>query len=250
MLVLLLTLFSVGAHGQTSGKEVTEHVQSWYSINNTFRFSGRWGMVTDYHVRRDNFMKDDYFYFLRIGAIYWVADRYPVIAGVAHLWLAPPPGNSTWSNENRIYEQWSAVTRQHRAIVLNRIRLEQRWRDNIVNDEVVGPKQFTTRLRYLVSFERPVFKNPKMPSPVISDEVLVQFGPSIQYNTFDQNRLFLDLKVPLNTKLSFDIGYMNIWQQRPTGYQYDMSHVFRLFFYYNVDFSGTKHVTDPMGDAE
>jgi hypothetical protein len=65
--------------------------------------------------------------------------------------------------------------------------------------------------------------------------VLVQFGKAIDLNTFDQNRLFVGLKIPIKPDLSFDVGYMNILQQKPSG-QYDLSNIFRLFFYYTPDF--------------
>jgi hypothetical protein len=237
----VFVFLSLLAVGQTPAeKQVTTHSQSWFSINSTVRFSDRWGAIGDFHVRRDDFMADDYFYFLRFGVCYWVASKYPVIAGIAHLWLAPPDGDTTWSNENRIYQQWSAVAGQGRVSVLNRVRLEERWRDVITDDKVVGNKQFSLRLRYLASFDIKVFENPKIPSLVVSDEVLVQFGKSIVYNTFDQNRLFFGLKVPLSKKLSADVGYMNILQQKSSGIKYDQSNVFRLFFYYNVNLSKAK----------
>lgn len=220
-----------------SEKQVTHYTQSWFSINSTFRFSNHWGMVADIHVRRDDFVMDDYFYFLRAGVGYWISGKYPVILGVAHLWLAPPEGDSTWSNENRIYQQWSSVLKQDKVLILNRIRLEQRFIDHITNDEITGNKQFSVRLRYLTSFEFRVFSNPKIPSPVLSDEIHIQFGSGIVYNSFDQNRLFLGVKVPVSEKLNFDIGYMNVLQQKSTGYKYTMSHVFRIFIYYNLDFT-------------
>ena len=45
-------------------KETTTYVQSWISINSAFRFSNRWGAVGDFHIRRNNFLNDDYFYFV------------------------------------------------------------------------------------------------------------------------------------------------------------------------------------------
>ena len=156
---------AVSAQVPPSAKEVTNHNQSWLSFNSTFRFSNRWGAVADVHVRRDQFLSEDFFYFLRVGCVYWVAEKYPVIAGVAHLWLAPPRGSETWGHENRVYQQWSGVSQLDKVSVLHRIRLEERWRDKIVNDEVVGDKQFSFRLRYLASFEIKLFENPEKPVP-------------------------------------------------------------------------------------
>lgn len=239
--IFFLSMVLVGTNALSqagsSEKQVNSYIQSWVSLNSTLRFSKYWGMVADVHVRRDDIISEPYFYFLRTGISYWISGKYPVILGVAHLWQAPETGNRTWSDENRIYQQWSAVQKQGIVSVLHRIRLEQRWKDHIVNDEVVGDKLFSLRLRYLASFDFRIFANPKIPSLVVSDEVLVQFGKSITYNTFDQNRLFIGVKEQLSRKLSCDLGYMNIWQQKSSGNLYAMSHVFRLFFYYNLDFT-------------
>ena len=239
--------------GQTSGneKQVTHYQQCWTSINSTMRFSNHWGVIADFHVRTDDYFNDIYFYFLRIGAANWIKGKYPVALGYAHLWQAPKDGGQTWSDENRIYQQWSASHTEGIVKVLNRIRTEQRWKDVIVDDAKTDDKQFSFRLRYLATFEIQVFRNKKIPSLVVSDEMLVQFGKDVGLNTFDQNRLFLGLKVPINSTLCFDIGYMNILQQKSSGYQYDLSNVFRLFFYYTPDFRNKeKEIPEYLDGAE
>jgi hypothetical protein len=79
-----------------------------------------------------------------------------------------------------------------------------------------------------------------MPSLVLADEVLLNFGREVVYNTMDQNRIFVGIKQNLNPQLSFDFGYMNVYQQRSSGYQYDMNHTIRLFFYYNGGWNGDR----------
>ena len=49
---------------------------------------------------------------------------------------------------------------------------------------------------------------------VLSDEILIQFGKEVVYNTFDQNRIFIGIKQTISSKLSFDFGYMNVYQQK------------------------------------
>lgn len=234
----ILIFLNVLAFGQTSGigKQVTHASQSWISVNSTMRFTDHWGLMADFHVRKDDFFTEDYFYFLRIGAVNWINGKYPVAYGMAHLWLAPKAGSTTWTNENRLYQQWSATQPQGIISVFHRIRTEQRWRDVVTNDQKTGDKIFSFRLRYLASFEAKIFKNKKLPSLVLSDEILVQFGKEITMNAFDQNRLFTGIKVPVRHNLSFDLGYMKILQQKSTGYQYDSTDFFRLFFYYTPDF--------------
>lgn len=119
--------------------------------------------------------------------------------------------------------------------MLNRIRNEQRWQQKILNDRPTGAIKFTNRVRYLLSFTIPINKNPKYPSIVLSDELLVQFGKEVVYNVFDQNRLFLGIRQPINKHLSFDMDHMLVNQQKATGYQYDQTNTFRWFFYYTPD---------------
>jgi hypothetical protein len=234
----ILFFWNLLALGQTSTneKQISHFSQSWFSVNSTMRFSDHWGLMADFHFRKEFFFKDDFFYFARLGAVTWINGKYPLAYGIARLWLAPKPGGTTWSNENRFYQQWSATHKEGIVSVLHRIRTEQRWRDVIINDQKTGDKLFSFRLRYLASFDARIFRNNKLPSLVLSDEILVQFGKDIVFNTFDQNRLFLGLKLPIKSNLSFDIGYMKILQQKSTGYKYDSSNVFRLFFYYTPDF--------------
>ena len=79
----------------------------------------------------------------------------------------------------------------------------------------------------------PVSRNKKVPCISISDEVMIHFGKEVIYNRFDQNRLFLGIKQNISKTLSFDLGYMRIWQKKYTAGQFDRDHCLRLFFYYN-----------------
>jgi hypothetical protein len=246
--LLLVAFMNMPAFGQPV-KEITYHQQSWMSVNTVLRFSDHWGLMADFHMRKEDFMANEYFYFVRLGAVTWINGKYPLAYGVAHLWQAPKDGNILWANENRIYQQWSANQREGIVSILHRIRLEQRWREIIANDTTAIARQFSVRLRYLASFDIRVFKNHHLPSLVVSDEILVQFGKEV-LNTFDQNRFFVGLKVPISKNLTFDIGYMNILQQRVTSHQYDSSDVFRLFFYYNLDFRKNKGVGEYFENTE
>ncbi|HAK11120.1 MAG TPA: hypothetical protein DCO78_03300, partial [Chitinophagaceae bacterium] len=61
----------------------------WTSVNSTIRFSDRWGLMADLHMRRNNFIADPGFYFIRVGAYHWVNHKTVLSAGYGHMWLAP-----------------------------------------------------------------------------------------------------------------------------------------------------------------
>ncbi|HSD13025.1 MAG TPA: DUF2490 domain-containing protein [Flavobacterium sp.] len=215
-------------------KEIVQGTQSWFSINTVTKFQEHWGLVADAHIRSDNFLKENNFYFLRGGFTYLPNVKMTFTMGYAHMWLAPSnPEWSTYSDENRIYQQFQLNTLFENVGILQRIRIEQRWQEKIVDDKESGNQRYTNRIRYLAFFGIPVFKKKNLPILVVSDEILVHFGNEVVYNTFDQNRFFIGIKQSINSKLSFDFGYMNVFQQKYSGYQYDMNHTLRLFFYFN-----------------
>ena len=58
------------------------------------------------------------------------------------------------------------------------------------------------------------------------------------------------MKQTLSRSWSFDLGYMLVYQQKASGYQYDLNHTLRWFFYFSPDYRKTKSTHEPAGDAE
>jgi uncharacterized protein DUF2490 len=107
----------------------------------------------------------------------------------------------------------------------NRFTVEHRRRDINFNDVYVP----NWRLRYMARLEKPVMgilRNNKPVSFFIGDEVLVQFGKAVKNNAnmFDQNRASagFSLEVVKNIRTSF--SYLNIFQQRANGKDFDDAH--------------------------
>ena len=221
---------------QTKTKEVNVQSQSWVSLNSTIRLSKKFGVIADLHMRRNNFFAAPGFYFVRTGLDYWINENITAVLGYGQMWVAP--SNPAWHHfvqEHRVYQQVQMFSKIGKITLLNRIRNEQRWQEKIVNDKFTHNYKFTDRVRYLLSFTIPVFENKQLPSLVLSDELAIQFGKEVVYNTFDQNRLFIGIKQPVCKGLSFDLGYMLFTQEKSTGYQYDKNNTFRWFFYYTPD---------------
>lgn len=232
-ILIFIVLLTHWANAQFPPRQVNEQAQFWTSVNSTIKFNEHWGLVADAHIRRNNFINDPSFYFLRAGIQYQVLPDFNVTVGYGHMWIAP--GRSDWqnfSNENRLYQQGILVSKIGKVSLVSRIRNEQRWQQIIEDDKPSGRWRFTNRIRYLLSATIPVSKNNWVPKLVLSNELLVHFGKPVLYNAFDQNRVFVGIKQQISKDWSFDFGYMMVYQQKFTGYQYDMNHTTRLFFYY------------------
>lgn len=230
----LLFLISFTSFAQNGAKEINHQYQSWFSINTKTTIYKKWSVLADVHIRRNHFLADPGFYFVRTGIAYNIKPKLYAAAGYAHAWIAPAaPGWKTYANENRIYQQLQYNTAVKKVNLLLRLRNEQRWVQKMVNDHYSGQNRFTNRLRYLLNVSVPVFKNKHLPSLVMADELNIQFGKEVVYNTFDQNRFFVGIKQNISPLLSFDMGYMKVYQKKLSGYQYDSNDTFRLFLYYN-----------------
>lgn len=241
LLIIGIALLQLNSFAQTKSKEVNTQDQTWFSVNSTIRLNEKFGIITDLHMRRNNFLSDPGFYFARVGVNYWLKENVTATAGYAQLWLAPAnPNWNRFARENRVYQQIQMASKIGKLGLVNRLRNEQRWQQKIVNDKFIDKYKFSDRVRYLLSVTVPVFKNPHYPSLVVSDELLVQFGKEIVYNTFDQNRAFVGIKQSISHELSFDLGYMLVYQQKASGYQYDENNTLRCFLYYAHDFRKKK----------
>ena len=219
---------------QAQTKSINTQYQSWISVNSVLKISPQWGIMADLHNRRYHFMEENSFNFARAGVQYSFDKHLSVAAGYAHLWAYPTTKDwHTIAHENRIYQQLQYSSKWKSINILQRLRNEQRWQQKIVNDAYSGQFRFTDRVRYLLSLTIPVFKNKKLPALAMADEICLQTGKEVVFNTFDQNRFFIGIREQLRPDLSFDMGYMRVYQQKKSGYEFDRNHTFRLFFYYS-----------------
>jgi hypothetical protein len=234
---LILVLSSLASTAQTQ-KIVRHQDQLWVSLNSTIKLAPKWGVIADLHMRRNNFAADPSFYFVRTGIDYFFTKQFSAVAGYGHMWVANAYKDSfIYTNEDRIYEQLQYSTKLNKTGMLLRLRNEQRWQEKLVSNQKSGDLRFTNRVRFLTSLNFPIFKNPNLPRLLLADELCIQFGKDIIYNTFDQNRLTMGIQQRINKNLSFDLAYMLVYQQRITGNFYDLNNTLRLFFYYTPDFT-------------
>ena len=250
LLVFVLTLITVSSLAQRNPDVQTQN-HFWWSINNQLRVSNKWSVVADAHIRRTDFLKNNSFYFLRLGAVYHIKPTFNIGGGGGHLWLANRNGaTELFTNENRLYQHAQLTHTFGNIRLQQRLRIEERWQQRVVNFLPTNEYRYSTRYRYQLSLNIPVSKNAYIPSIAVADELLLQSGNDIIYNTFDQNRFFAGIRQQITPSLSFDAGYMLVYQQRLSGYQYNRNHTIRLFFYWQPDLrkkqtAGTTHTILP-----
>ena len=245
IITLMGCLAGLSAVGQSvtpiPQKQVIAHEHVWVSTNNLYQLTSRWGVLSDIHIRRADFIGSPNFYFVRVGGQYSIKQNLRVAGGYAHLWLASA-GELPWQqylNENRIYQQVSFSHRYPGVNTLFRVRNEQRIFNTRADGASRNDHYLIHRVRMLLSASLP-FRRGSPTQFLLADEIHLNFGERVIYDTFNQNRLTVGIKHRLSPQWSFDTGYMMVFQQRSSGSVYDLNHTFRLFFYGTFDFRKDK----------
>jgi hypothetical protein len=242
--VLLAFMAAGSVNGQT--KQIQYSHQVWSGYFNQTRLSKKWGTWTDVHLRT----KEDFFTqysqaLVRLGLTYYLNNETKLTAGYAYVHHFPADNHKNIAQpEHRPWQQLQWHTRSQKLRLMQWFRLEERFRRRILNDDQLADGYlFNFRARYNILGQFPLGRQPFKPgslSLVLSNEVFVNFGKEIVYNTFDQNRAFAGFALHINSHDNLQFGYMNVFQQQATGNRYRSVHAARVFYFHNLDLRKTK----------
>lgn len=121
-------------------------------------------------------------------------------------------------------------------ITLNhRYQIEERF---IHNYDKLGLEEGTTfylRYRYRIQAEVDVWKTKdQYLKGIVHDEIMINGGNKIVKNTFDQNRVYVALQYGFSPSLSFELGYLNSFQQRTNGVDYFNRDIIRFSIFHKL----------------
>ena len=239
LLILLILIIHFSLLAQAPEKHIHSREQLWLGYFNQTRFSNKWGMWLDVHYRTtDNFIDRPFQFLIRSAATYFIKDNLRVNVGYVIAEHFPAKGSSITRTEHRPWQQLWWNQKYTGLTTLQSLRLEQRFNEKVTDDEKLDGYSYTFRARYNFSFFIPLKGKemaPQTPFALILNEVFLNFGDKVLYNTFDQNRLFVGFGYQFSSHLSTQLGYMNIYQQEGSGNNYVSTHAIRLFFYHSID---------------
>jgi hypothetical protein len=237
-MVISLTAFNAKAQTQKN----TGHLnQVWFGYFNQVRLNNKWGTWADVQLRtKEGFVNNFSLAILRFGVSFYVMDNVKLTAGYA--WADYFPGDNHKNISQAEHRPWQQVQwdgRYGRKRMVHWFRLEERFRHKILNDSTLsGGYNFNYRLRYNWRYELPLNEKNNVPGSatlIVNDEINVNAGRQIIYNYFDQNRFYLGLKFQLTNNTNVQFGYMNVFQQLPSGNQYKSTNALRISCYQNID---------------
>jgi hypothetical protein len=235
---ILLFSFTASTYAQ---KQTQSIQQVWLAYNNQTRFSEKWGLWFDGHLRtKEDFVTGLSTAIARVGLTYYLNDNTKLTLGYAYVNAFPSDNHKEVSQpEHRPWQQIQWHTKYSKIRMMQWLRLEERYRRKIASDEELAEGyNFNWRLRYNFFIAAPLSKRAFAPgtfSFIFNDELHINAGKEIVYNTFDQNRLFVGFGFHTNAHDNLQFGYMNQYQQLAAGNKYKSVHVARVFYFHNLD---------------
>src|SRR5215217_6121659 len=174
-LSMLITVINLSSIAQTKS---TEHLnRAWGGYFNQTRLSDKWGIWAEAQLRtKEDFVNDISQGILRVGLTYYLSDASKLTAGYAFVNDFPGDNHKNISApEHRPWQQLQWHTKYGRQRMMQWIRLEERYRHKIKNDdELADGYNFNWRIRYYIWHEIPFYKEANDPgswSFVLNDEV-------------------------------------------------------------------------------
>lgn len=239
LITIVAVFVAATSFGQAPAREVHSREQVWFAYMNQTRLTNKFGLWLDLHYRQtDNFVERPFQLLIRPALTYFIRDNLRANAGYAFINHFPAEGLNTSRPEHRAWQQVWWSQKYTGVNMLQWLRLEQRFNRKIANDVLQDGYNRTNRIRYNVMFSIPIGKKevaPRTPFIVVSNEIFINFGKNIVYNTFDQNRLSIGMGYQFTSHLNAQLTYMNLYQQEAAGNRYMSNHAIRLFVFHNID---------------
>jgi hypothetical protein len=139
------------------------------------------------------------------------------------LFPQPPDLGSRGVNEFRWAAQIEHTQKVKYFSFANRYGIEYRYRD-LETEGVYIPNY---RIRYRARIERPLKTSRHPVSLIAYDEIFLEFGKAVEDSpaVFNQNRLYAGFTYEIVKNVKFNLGYMYLIQERPTGKAFDTANV-------------------------
>jgi hypothetical protein len=223
MKIIFFSLFFIGFGYQTAVSQNSRinnyNSIGWYNYFGTFKLNEKFGVHTEYQLRRNNIVTNQQQGLLRLGLNYQLSPKTQFRLGYA--WIETYPYGDIPINgfgkdftEHRAFQMVTLLDKVSIVEFSHRFMLEQRWVGRYSSPNLSNEDQFPflNRFRYMFRLQVPLKGKTianKTPYVAIYDEILIGFGKNVNENVFDQNRVGVVLGYKFDNTIRIEAGYLN-----------------------------------------
>lgn len=215
---LLLTLVSfpiiVSAQSVANG-----NLNSWFLVVNRLHLSDKFAITNELHERTGSFLKDEATIIIRPSIDYTLNENVDLSAGYSFVrsWPYAPYSQPIARNEHNVWEQVMLKFKTGKVHILNRIRFEHRFIQNInyhtpSGDYILNGTSFANRFRFRFNLSFDLFKVNKGKNTIFVnafDEIWLNQANNLMPRSFARNWLYTGLGYKFNNTFNVQLAHMH-----------------------------------------
>lgn len=235
---LKLSIFCliVGIPFTSKTQKKTQHTNMlWEGYYSTININKKWSLLSDAQIRTRAWTQQWSQILIRTGASYKVNENVSVTSGFAFFKNAQYTNKGLFlKNEWRPWQELFYQVNFNKIYFTQRLRTEQRFLQQVINNKKSKNYQYIFRLRYRFEWQFPLEENKVV--FLVGNEILVNPGYINNTLFFDQNRSFAGLNVKLQTCTGLQFQYLKIFQWHSTTSVLENQNVIRVNLFQQLSF--------------
>ncbi len=235
--VIFLFFWTLSQTIKAQNKQVSNQSLLWLRYYNQCSINNKWTLHNEIENRWFFENKKQQLFIAHSRIHYQLKSNLNIATGLTYARQSPQDPNSKISMvipELRFVQEINLNTEfSEHFSVQHRLRVDERFIHKNFQNELSKGYDFNFRFRYRLQVSY-VIKNNTNTILKLSNELMVNSGKKIIYNRFDQNRLYLGVEKKINKSFSTEIGYLHLYQQRPSGFQFFEREIIRLTVHHQM----------------
>ena len=243
--LLIAALFlACGAGVEAQQKEIASSTNGWFLLMNEFRFSPKWFLSTELHLRGAGVVDDWQQILLRPAINYRINPAVDLTFGYTYI-RSYPYGEQplkTIVPENQLWQQVHVRHAIGKTGLSHRYRLEERWIGQVAPDAAGGffidGNTYAQRFRYRLLARLPLYtieEGKKQLFVSAWDELFINLEKNFMPANFQQNRIYAGLGYQFSPVANLQAGYMKQVIRKANGIQYERNPTINVSLFYNID---------------
>jgi len=219
-------------------KNVDHQNLIWTRYYNQLELNDKWSIHSEFDNRVFVNPIVQNLFVIRVQGRHKISDQIELGAGFAYFSVATQDPEKVSSFDKPEYRGQQDITWKqnwNKIGIAQRFQIEERFFQHFDEEGLTSGSTFFWRFRYRIQGDYTFWKKEKQHlKAIVYDELMINAGEKVIYNTFDQNRIYVALQYGVNENLSLEMGYMNSFQQRVSGVDYYDRNIIRFSIFHKL----------------